>query len=211
MNFDVPRRRYGLLDIMVKNLCISSHRTTHHIPSSLPPESHHLHTIIPPGWRKYPPSKAQHLDRDRQAEIRIADRVLSSADSRIHLRPVVAVVAGVVAAGSNERVAHGRVGRAGGGHARAAGCLAHINGDLTLGGVGVGQAGAGVAGSLVGAAGGHVGVGGGAAHGVGGVAAPGGQRGALRLVGVAPRLAGGADSAACGGRGCAVADVVGGR
>lgn len=164
--------------------------------------------MIIPGWRKHPPSKIQYLDRDRQAEISITDRVLSSANSRIHTRPVGARVALVVAAGSNEGVAEGRVGGAQGRHARAAGGLAHGDGDLALG-VGVGQVGAGVAGGLLGRAGGHVGVGGGPAHSIGGVAAPSGQRGTLGLVGVAPSLAGRANGAACRGRGSAVANRVG--
>lgn len=150
------------------------------------------------------------LDRDRQAEVSVADSVLRSANSSIHPRSVGASVALVVAACSNQRVAQGRVGLAGGGHARGAGGLAHGDGDLALRvGEGVGQVGVAVAGGLVGRAGGHVGVGGGAAHGIGGVAAPGGQRGALGLVGVVPSLAGRADSAACRGRGSAVANVAG--
>ncbi|KAH8763265.1 hypothetical protein F5883DRAFT_677155, partial [Diaporthe sp. PMI_573] len=177
-------------------------------PHHIPPESRHLHNIIFPDWRKYPLLKIQHLDRDRQAEVSIADRVLRSADSRIHTRPVGADVAGVVAAGSNQGFAQGRVGGADGGHARAAGGLAHGDGELALG-VGVGQAGAGVAGGLLGRAGGHVGAGGGAAHGIGGVAAPSGQRGALGLVGVGLSLAGRANRAAYSGRGSAVANIVG--
>lgn len=136
--------------------------------------------------------------------------MLSSANSRIHTRPVRANVALVVAAGSDQGVAQGRVGGANGGHARAAGGFAHGDGDLALG-EGVGQVGVGVAGGLLGRAGGHIGVGGGAAHSVGGVAAASCQRGALGLVGVALSLAGRANSAACSGRGSAVANVVGVR
>lgn len=156
-------------------------------------------------------SKVQHLDRDRQAEISIADRVLSSANSRIHTRPVGANVALVVAAGSNQGVAQGRVGGADGGHARAVGGLAHGDGDLLALGEGVGQVGVAVAGGLLGRAGGHIGIGCGAAHSIGGVAAGSGQRGALGLVGVALSLAGRANSAACSGRRSAVANVVGFR
>lgn len=33
MNFNVPRHRYELLDIMIKHLCIASNLMTHYVPS----------------------------------------------------------------------------------------------------------------------------------------------------------------------------------